>query len=146
MKYIVWIRHMKWTVVAPNVDIAMIAIYSRMQTNESIEFYHWATQEQIDNALFPNIYDIKIFTKKKAKEYVKFMKDNEKEIIEAIHSITDLEKEIIDTTEELIIDILATDNIQDIAILRERANTMKIRFIDLQDQIQKLKARKDLKN
>jgi len=101
MKYIVWIEKSKWTITAKTVEIVLLAMYSGLKTNQVIDFYNWDKKE-IKKARFRNIFDLKLFNKEKQKEYMDFMKNNEKEIIDAIHTITDFEKEIIDEVEILL--------------------------------------------
>ena len=100
MKYIVWIQNQKWTIIADNEEIAILAIYSWLRTNARVEFYEWSSNDIPER--FRNINDLKEFTPAKQKVYVSFMKKNKDKIIEAIWTITDLEKEIIDSTQEIL--------------------------------------------
>lgn len=131
MKYIVWIWPHRWTVQADSVDIALCAIYSWIRTNQHIDFYEWATDEELESAKWRNTYDFKVFNKKKQREYVKFMEKNRDEIIKSINSITDLEKEIIDLVSVVIWDIFAEEKADSKDVLE------KFKFIA--DQIVKLK-------
>jgi len=133
MKYIVWIAGSKWTVKADNVEIVLCAIISGLRTNAHVDFYEGATDEEVEKARFRNTSDFKIFTPKKQKEYIKFMQTNKGKIIEAIQTITDLEKEIIDDTEKLLDSMMRKEKFFDWE-----------EMLRILDQINKLKARKDL--
>lgn len=56
------------------------------------------------------MYDLKTLTQRKIKEYAKFLEKNKDEIIVAIRTITDLEKEIIDKMETFIQEQLINEN------------------------------------